>query len=218
MTSVTTYVNYDNFVSEAIREKGVGPMIFSLGREKRSATMTKKQSKARRAGPSQPAPPSTPAAPTAFTREWVLNHPEAFRELSAPPDACPICMEPFNAGRPPLGPITGDSPTTCRHFMCKTCWLAIIANQPESPWKCPICREDVSSWLAGVLRDYVTSANSQDPSRDKLKAYLGKTIMMCLDQGDAELAAVGMELFLVLWPADDLRALCFSLGLQRPPP
>ena len=84
--------------------------------------------------------------PTLFTREWVMNNPEAFRKLSAPPEECPICMEPFGPERAPLGPIMGDMPTSCRHYLCQTCWIdGYMGTAP--PTHCPLCREDVTNWL-----------------------------------------------------------------------
>ena len=126
--------------------------VFSLVVEKR---MTKNNSNTRHAntqeamaGASSSAAAKAEVAevvPTLFTREWVMNNPEAFRKLAAPPEECPICMEPFGPGeeRAPLGPIMGDMPTICRHYMCQSCWIKCIKMPPVH---CPLCREDVSDW------------------------------------------------------------------------
>ena len=126
--------------------------FFSLVVEKR---MTKKNSNTRRANTQEAmAEASSSAAakaevaevvPTLFTREWVMNNPEAFRKLAAPPEECPICMEPFGPERAPLGPIMGDMPTSCRHYLCQTCWIDGY-TRTAPPTRCPLCREDVSDW------------------------------------------------------------------------
>ena len=127
--------------------------FFSLVVEKR---MTKKNSNTRRANTQEAmAEASSSAAakaevaevvPTLFTREWVMNNPEAFRKLAAPPEECPVCMEPFGPERAPLGPIMGDMPTSCRHYLCQTCWIVGYMRKVP-PIHCPLCREDVTNWL-----------------------------------------------------------------------
>ena len=124
--------------------------FFSLVVEKR---MTKKNSNTRRANTQEAmAEASSSAAakaevaevvPTLFTREWVMNNPEAFRKLAAPPEECPVCMEPFGPDRAPLGPIMGDMPTSCRHYLCESCWIKCVKMPPTL---CPLCREDVTDW------------------------------------------------------------------------
>ena len=87
--------------------------------------------------------------PLRFTRSWVAENPELFRELSKPPDECCVCYEPFGPECPALGPLLDDWPTRCRHHACEDCWRALTAQPP--PWHCPVCREDVSSWLADTV-------------------------------------------------------------------
>ena len=155
------------------------------------------------------------AAPTTFTREWVLNNPDAFRKLSTPPLECPICMEPFGPGKAPLGPIMGDTPTSCRHFMCKTCWLSIVEKSQTSPFHCPICREDVSNWLAGVLREHLKTDSEVIDARKALKDFMGKSIMLALQFGDLELATAGTKIFAMMWSMDDLTGIRYENPLWR---
>ena len=82
-----------------------------------------------------------------------------FAEMARPPSDCDICYEPFTEANPHLGPILGDHPTRCRHLACESCWDAIAAQPP--PWHCPMCRENVSAWLADAT-DWTQPADSVD--------------------------------------------------------
>ena len=134
--------------------------------------MTKKNSNTRRAntqeamaGASSSAAAKAEVAevvPTLFTREWVMNNPEAFRKLAAPPEECPICMEPFGPKRTPLGPIMGDMPTSCRHYLCQTCWLVGYART-AAPIRCPLCREDVTNWFSKrMMADWLATFTTDE--------------------------------------------------------
>ena len=106
--------------------------------------------------------------PKRFTRKWVGEHPEQWKELSKPPDECPICLQKM---RTPRSPLLGDYPTTCRHFCCRNCWLEIWAMGP--PWRCPTCRENVTHWLA---REFNTTVRIERVDRDMLRAYVLSTL------------------------------------------
>ena len=176
--------------------------FFSLVVEKR---MTKKNSNTRRANTQEAmAGASSTAAPPSFTREWVLNNPEAFRKLSTPPAECPICMEPFGPGKAPLGAIMGDTPTSCRHFLCKTCWLGMIMRSPTSPFHCPICREDVTEWLGGVMHEFLDKTTERNNPDKRFMQYMGKSIVMALRFGDVEMAHFGTIFFANIWGLDAL--------------
>ncbi len=82
--------------------------------------------------------------PKRITRAWVRDNHELFKELSTPPEECPVCLQEM---RHPRSPLLGDYPTSCRHFCCRGCWLDIFGQGPYG-WKCPICREPVREWLA----------------------------------------------------------------------
>ena len=166
--------------------------------------MTKKNSSARRADTKEAmaGASSAAAAPTAFIREWVLNNPEAFRKLSAQPAECPICMEPFGPGKAPLGPIMGDTPTSCRHFMCKACWIGMMMKSPTSPFHCPICREDVTLWLGGVMNDFLDKTAEGEGSDEHFRLYMANSIVMALRFGDLEMANFGTKVFASVWGMD----------------
>ena len=90
------------------------------------------------------APKAGRRVPKRFSRTWVLDNPELFREISTPPQDCPVCMQKM---RQPRSPLLGDHPTSCRHFCCRKCWRDIFCRDPPH-WKCPICREPLTQWLA----------------------------------------------------------------------
>ena len=163
--------------------------------------MTRKNSNTRRANTKEAmaGASSAAAAPTSFTREWVLNNPEAFRKLSTPPVECPVCMEPFGPGKAPLGAIMGDTPTSCRHFLCKTCWLGMMMQSYKSPFHCPICREDVTNWLGGVMHEFLDKTPEGNDTDDCFRQYMGKSIVMALRFGDLELANLGTHIFAEIW-------------------
>ena len=106
------------------------------------------QAKRQRAQDKAPAASSTDVtAPARFTRSWVMENPEAFRQLSKPPDECPVCLETFKGTRrKPFGPVMGDRPTNCRHYACRGCWME-LKQKLSSPWHCPVCKENVTDWL-----------------------------------------------------------------------
>ena len=103
-----------------------------------------------------------------------------------------------------IGAIMGDRPTSCRRFLCKTCWLAMVEKSQTSPFLCPICREDVSNWLAGVLPEYLKTDREIIDAGKALKEYMGKSIMMALQYHDLELANLGTKIFASVWGMDAL--------------
>ena len=168
--------------------------------------MTKKISSTRHANTKEAmaGASSAAAAPTSFTREWVLNNPEAFRKLSTPPVECPVCMEPFGPDKAPLGSIMNDRPTSCRHFLCKTCWLEMFAKTKTSPFHSPICREDVTNWLGGVMDDYPNKTAKEQGHDERFKVYMANSIVMDLRFGVLEMANFGTKVFESVWGMDAL--------------
>ncbi len=65
-----------------------------------------------------------------WDRLWNLNRTEE----------CPVCQE-----KPAVwdGPMNSDIPTRCSHWICVPCWTRIAARDG----RCPICREDLSTWI-----------------------------------------------------------------------
>ncbi len=97
--------------------------------------------------------------PVVYSKRWVAQNPEQFLELSKPPPACEICFEPFSAGSPACSPLLGDRATSCRHFACEDCWLAIM-GQREEQWRCPQCRADLRPWLRDEFGQFLTGGVS----------------------------------------------------------
>ncbi len=89
---------------------------------------------------------------TLITKSWCADNPERYRELAQPPEHCPICLEAFTADKPANSPILGDRASTCRHWACDDCWLAIMDGPPRS-WKCPWCREGLQTWMGESFAD-----------------------------------------------------------------
>jgi hypothetical protein len=85
--------------------------------------------------------------PKRITRAWVRDHPELFKELTTPPEECPICLEKM---RRPTSPLLGDYPTSCRHSCCRQCWETLFFRGPKE-WKCPVCREPLHKWLGNLV-------------------------------------------------------------------
>lgn len=85
--------------------------------------------------------------PKRFTRRWVRDNPDFFRELSTPPEECPVCLQKIQR---PCSPILGDYPTSCRHFCCRECWLELLSRGPAH-WKCPVCREPLAQWIGSLF-------------------------------------------------------------------
>ena len=115
------------------------------------------------------------SVPKRFTRKWVRDNAERFKELSKPPEECPICMEKMKKARSPL---LGDYPTSCRHFCCRECWLDIFTAGP--PWKCPVCREDVSQWLG---HEFNTTVRVEPIDKDLLRMFVMKAVILLDEQG-----------------------------------
>jgi hypothetical protein len=110
-----------------------------------------------------PEPPKK--IPKRITRAWVRDNPEVFKELSKPPDECPVCLQEM---RQPRSPLLGDYPTSCRHFCCRGCWLNLFARGPRD-WKCPVCREPVTDWLANQFH---TTVRLERFDRDGVRLFV----------------------------------------------
>ena len=82
-------------------------------------------------------------------RRWIAQNLDKFKELlEKRPRECPVCYESFslNEGggeKEADSPLLSDSPSACTHWLCKECWQKVAITNAE----CPICREDLSSWL-----------------------------------------------------------------------
>ena len=66
-----------------------------------------------------------------WDRLWILNMTEE----------CPVCQE-----KPDIwdGPMNSDVASRCTHWACVSCWARIA----ERDKRCPVCRDDLSVWLA----------------------------------------------------------------------
>ena len=81
-----------------------------------------------------------------WDRLWNLNRTEE----------CPVCHE-----KPDIwdGPMNSDVATRCTHWACVFCWERIAQRDK----RCPVCRDDLSEWLARRgADDMVTAADSTD--------------------------------------------------------
>ena len=79
-------------------------------------------------------------------RRWIAQNLDKFKELlEKRPRECPVCYESFSLGseKEADSPLLSDSPSACTHWLCKECWQKVAITNAE----CPICREDLSSWL-----------------------------------------------------------------------
>ena len=76
-------------------------------------------------------------------RRWIAQNVELYKQLlERRPTHCPVCYESFGE-KEADGPLLSDIPSKCTHFLCKQCWEKVAITNTE----CPICREDLSSWL-----------------------------------------------------------------------
>ena len=91
----------------------------------------------------------------------------------------------------------------------------MVEKSQTSPFLCPICREDVSNWLAGVLREYIKTDRDTIDARKALKEYMGKSIMMALQFHDLELANLGTRIFAAVWSIDDLEGIHYENPIWR---
>ena len=80
-----------------------------------------------------------------ITPTWRQENPQEWKRLWDNRSAtCPVCFEgDFSTDRLWDGPMNSDVPTRCTHWVCTECWREIN----DGDRKCPICRDDVSSWL-----------------------------------------------------------------------
>ena len=78
----------------------------------------------------------------------VANREEWQRLWDATPAECPVCF--MAADHPAMiwaGPMDADIPTRCTHWLCVECWREIS----QRDMRCPLCRDDVSQYLARYL-------------------------------------------------------------------
>ena len=62
---------------------------------------------------------------------------------------CPVCHAERGPGVIWDGPMNGDVPTRCPHFLCTACWQNLYDRYQEgrtAEVRCPICRDDVNRW------------------------------------------------------------------------
>ena len=84
-----------------------------------------------------------------WDRLWDLNK----------PDECPVCHE-----KPDIwyGPMNSDTPTRCTHWGCLPCWEQIA----DRDRRCPICREDLTTWLHETIARSTSTTLSETDSDD----------------------------------------------------
>ena len=88
-----------------------------------------------------------------LTKAWCAENPERYRDLVRPPSECPICTEAFTEDTPALSPIQGDRVSSCTHWACSNCWLAVMEYHPAQ-WRCPFCRECLQTWLGETMAEH----------------------------------------------------------------
>ena len=75
-------------------------------------------------------------------RQWIAQNIDKFKELLGKSEECPVCYESLSQ-KEADSPLLSDLPSKCTHWLCKQCWERVASTNTE----CPICREDLSSWL-----------------------------------------------------------------------
>jgi hypothetical protein len=114
---------------------------------------------------------------------WRAANPQEWQRLwDATPAECPVCFMPGD--HPAMiwsGPMSGDFPTRCTHFLCVECWVMIA----QTDKRCPQCRDDLSEWLQRYAPDE-DSADDEDMEEDEDSAE---------DVGEDEVADVGEDLY-----------------------
>ena len=73
---------------------------------------------------------------------------------------CPICFRAYSWDRLRMGP--GGK---CSHGFCLPCGEALAKATKELPFRCPICREDVSAWFVEQF-DWVSQTEREKDERD----------------------------------------------------
>ena len=80
----------------------------------------------------------------------------------------------------------------------------MIMRSPTSPFHCPICREDVTEWLGGVMHEFLDKTTECTDADKRFMQYMGKSIVMALRFGDVEMANFGTIFFANIWGWDAL--------------
>ncbi len=80
----------------------------------------------------------------------------------------------------------------------------MMIKSPTSPFHCPICRENVTEWLGGVMHGFLDKTTEVDDADERFKQFFGKSIVMDLRFGDLEMANVGTTIFADIWGMDAL--------------
>jgi hypothetical protein len=80
----------------------------------------------------------------------------------------------------------------------------MIMRSPTSPFHCPICREDVTEWLGGVMHEFLDKTTERNNPDKRFMQYMGKSIVMALRFGDVEMAHFGTIFFANIWGLDAL--------------
>jgi hypothetical protein len=123
--------------------------------------------------------------PKRITRAWVRDNPELFKELSTPPEECPICLEKMQL---PTSPLLGDYPTSCRHFCCRQCWETLFFRGPKE-WKCPVCREPLHKWLRNLVG---ANVRVERFDRDAVRIFV-ESAMVRLFNDDCPVMSTGLR-------------------------
>jgi hypothetical protein len=81
-----------------------------------------------------------------MTEQWRAAHPEEWIRISSTyPSECAVCLEEEVTWD---GPMDSDIATRCVHLLCVDCWDGVAAADR----RCPLCRDDLSEWLAWRAR------------------------------------------------------------------
>jgi hypothetical protein len=129
--------------------------------------------------------------PERITRAWVRDNPELFKELSTPPEECPLCLKKI---RRPTSPLLGDYPTSCRHFCCRQCWETLFLQGPRE-WKCPLCRESLHKWLGDL---FGAPVRIERFDKEDIKLFVKSAMVRLLNDNCTPMSAEVRESFRTL--------------------
>ena len=113
-----------------------------------------------------------------YTKKWITANLALYLEHSTPGQTCEICFESFTTDSPARGPIQGEAPTRCRHFCCAECWKEIL-RLPNSNMRCPMCREDCSTWL---INEFAEFPSDYDIPLAEIREFVSTAMVQLRDQ------------------------------------
>ena len=73
---------------------------------------------------------------------------------------CPICFRAYSWERLRMSP--GG---TCSHGFCQPCGEALAKATKELPFRCPLCRQDITNWFVDQF-DWKSSAVREEEERE----------------------------------------------------